>query len=405
MNQWKSRKKILFAVTGGIAAYKAPDILHGWIKAGCEVETILTEAAEAFVSPLVLSTLSKRQVWRERDFFSAENGWKIPHISLTYWADVMVVAPCTANVLRVCAEGDSSTLLGAALLANTKPLVLFPAMNSKMLANPAVKKHTAAIKEMGHEVIDPDSGMLACGYEGKGRLPANEVIYEHVWKALSPKKDFLGLKLLVTAGPTHEYIDPVRYISNPSTGKMGYALAKAAWYRGAEVTLVSGPCSVFAPPGVEIINVTTAAQMYDACVNNASDADVIIKSAAVGDFRVENEAEQKIKRKKGEPLELKLVQNRDIAAELGKVKKSGQTLVGFAAETEDLINNAQKKMESKNLDLIAVNNVLAAGSGFAADTNTITIISRSGEKYEYSGSKDDAADILLDEIIQKRQEH
>ena len=169
--------------------------------------------------------------------------------------------------------------------------------------------------------------------------------------------------------------------------------------------MVSGPCSVFAPPGVEIINVTTAAQMYDACVNNASDADVIIKSAAVGDFRVENEAEQKIKRKKGEPLELKLVQNRDIAAELGKVKKSGQTLVGFAAETEDLINNAQKKMESKNLDLIAVNNVLAAGSGFAADTNTITIISRSGEKYEYSGSKDDAADILLDEIIQKRQEH
>ncbi len=403
MNLWKSHRKILFAVSGGIAAYKAPDILHGWIKAGCEVETILTESAEEFVSPLVLSTLSKRRVWRESDFLSSDWGWKIPHITLTDWADVMVVAPCTANVLRMCADGDSSTLLGAAVLANTKPLVLFPAMNSNMLENPATAKNIKIAQEMGHTVVDPDSGMLACGYEGKGRLPSNDVIYEYVWKALSPKRDMSGLKVLVTAGPTHEYIDPVRYISNPSTGRMGYAIAKAAWYRGADVTLVSGPCSITPPQGVTFVGVKSAEQMYEACMRETGSADVIIKSAAVGDFRAESESAQKIKRKSGEPFELKLVQNHDIAAELGKVKRPGQILVGFAAETQDIIQNGEKKMASKNLDMIAVNNVLAKGAGFASDTNTITLISRGGARRDFSGSKDDAADVLLDEIIQRRQ--
>ncbi len=402
MSQWKTNRRILFGISGGIAAYKTPNILHGWIKAGCEVETILTESAEQFVSPLVLSTLSKRRVWCERDFLSDGEGWRIPHISLTEWADVFIVAPCTANVLRMCAEGDSSTLLGAAMLANAKPLVLFPAMNCNMLANPATQRHMQTIREMGHKVVDPDSGLLACGYEGSGRLPVDNVIYEHVWHALCPKKDMVGMKILVTAGPTHEYIDPVRYISNPSSGKMGYAIAKAAWYRGAEVTLVSGPSNLTPPDGVRVVNIVTAEQMYNACIEAAPEMDIIIKAAAVGDFKAEEEQTQKIKRKDGEPLTLKLVQNKDIAAELGRMKKPGQMLIGFAAETQDLVANAQKKMASKNLDMIAGNDVLFNGAGFASDTNSLMIMTRGGAEVEFSGTKDDAADALLDAVIRKK---
>ena len=244
--------------------------------------------------------------------------------------------------------------------------------------------------------------MLACGYEGKGRLPNNSVIYEHVWHALSPKKDLSGMKVMVTAGPTHEYIDPVRYISNPSSGKMGYAIAKAAWYRGADVTLVSGPVSLQRPEGVRVIDVVSADQMYEACVREAPAMDIIIKAAAVGDFRAEEEMKQKIKRRDGEPLTVTLVQNRDIAAELGKMKREDQLLVGFAAETEDLVANAQKKMAAKNLDMIACNDVLANGAGFASDTNTLMIMTKGGSEVEISGTKEDVADTLLDAIIKKK---
>lgn len=403
MSQWKSNRRILFGISGGIAAYKAPDILHGWIKAGCEVETILTANAERFVSPLVLSTLSGRRVWREGDFMSSEEGWKIPHISLTDWADVFVVAPCTANVLKMCAEGDGGTLLGAAMLAHKKPMVLFPAMNSNMLSHPATQRNIKAVRDMGRDVVDPDSGMLACGCEGKGRLPEKDVVYEHVWKALCPKKDMAGMKILVTAGPTHEYIDPVRYISNPSSGKMGFALARAAWYRGAEVTLVTGPVNLTPPDGIKVVNIVSAEQMYNACIEAAPDMDVIIKAAAVGDFRAKEECRQKIKRKDEEPLTLTLIQNRDIAAELGRMKKPGQLLVGFAAETQNLIKNAQKKMAAKNLDMIAANDVLANGAGFASDTNSLMIMTRGGVEVEFSGTKDDVADALLDAVLRKKQ--
>ncbi len=389
-------------VTGGIAAYKAPEILRGWRRKGCEVEVILTRSAEEFVSPLVLSTLAGRKVWRETDFFSCEKGWEIPHITLTEWAEVFVVAPCTANVLRICAQGDGSTLMGAAMLANSNPMVFFPAMNSNMLQNPAVRANIQTLRAMGHKVVDPDSGMLACGYEGKGRLPDSRVIYEHVWQSLSPKKDLKGMKVLVTAGPTHEYIDPVRYISNPSSGKMGYAIAKASWYRGADVTLISGPVTLQRPDGVRVIDVVTAEQMYEACIKEAPEMDIIIKAAAVGDFRAERENRQKIKRHEGELLNLTLVQNRDIAAELGRMKKNGQMLVGFAAETQDLFTNAKKKMTAKNLDMIACNDVLANGAGFASDTNTLTVIARDGSEKGYSGTKDEVADALLDAVITEK---
>lgn len=403
MSQWKKNRKILFGVSGGISAYKAPDILRGWIKAGCEVETVLSEAAEQFVSPLVISTLTGRRVWLEGDFLSRQEGWKIPHINLTDWCEAFVVAPCTGNVLRMCAEGDSSTLLGAAMLACEKPLLLFPAMNSKMWANAAIKRHAASAAEMGRTVIDPDEGMLACGYEGKGRLPSNEVIYAHVWRALYPKKDMEGVKVLVTAGPTHEYIDPVRFISNPSSGRMGFEIARNAWYRGAEVTLVSGPTALAPLEGVTAVNVVSAREMYDACISRAAGVDVIIKAAAVGDFRPASIGVRKIKRQKGEPLQLELEQNKDIAAELGRIKKEGQLLVGFAAETDELTANARKKIESKNLDMIAVNDVLAEGAGFAVETNSVTLISRGGSEKQAAGSKEDVAEALLDSVMQLRK--
>ena len=389
-------KRILFGVSGGIAAYKAPDVLHGWVKLGCEVETILTEAAEQFVSPLALSTLSKRRVWRECDFLSAEHGWQIPHISLTDWADIFVIAPCTANVLRVAAQGDGSTLLGAALLANTKPLLLFPAMNGKMLASGPVQEHIKILKERGAEIVDPDSGLLACGYEGKGRMPSAAVINDYVMRALCDKKDFAGLRVAVTAGPTHEYIDPVRFISNPSSGKMGYAIAEVAWRRGADVTLITGPTVLRRPAGVNIVEVVSADEMFAACMSASENADVIVKAAAVGDYKAAERAEQKIKRGGMDTLTLELVQNRDIAAELGRRKRRGQLLVGFAAETQNVLENAQKKMAEKNLDMIVSNDVLAPGAGFAVDTNVITIMARGAEPVRFSGTKEESASRILD---------
>ncbi len=391
-------KKILFGVSGGIAAYKAPDLLHGWVKMGFEVETILTESAEAFVSPMVLSTLSKRRVWRERDFLSPEYGWQIPHIALTDWADIFVIAPCTGNVLRMAAEGDGATLLGAALLANEKPLLLFPAMNCKMLSSEAARRHMETLAARGAVVVDPDSGMLACGYEGKGRLPAASVINDYVKMALCTDKDLFGLRVAVTAGPTHEYIDPVRYISNPSSGKMGYAIARAAWQRGADVTLITGPTSLTRPAGIKIVEVVSADDMYEACMKASEEADVIVKAAAVGDYRAASRAGQKIKRGGAREFNLELVQNRDIAAALGRKKRPGQILVGFAAETQDVIENARRKMTEKNLDIVVSNDVLSKGAGFAVDTNVITILERGAEPLCFSGTKEEAADRLLDAV-------
>ena len=391
-------KKILFGVSGGIAAYKAPDLLHGWVKMGFEVETILTESAEAFVSPMVLSTLSKRRVWRERDFLSPEYGWQIPHIALTDWADIFVIAPCTGNVLRMAAEGDGATLLGAALLANEKPLLLFPAMNCKMLSSEAARRHMETLAARGAVVVDPDSGMLACGYEGKGRLPAASVINDYVKMALCTDKDLFGLRVAVTAGPTHEYIDPVRYISNPSSGKMGYAIARAAWQRGADVTLITGPTSLTRPAGIKIVEVVSADDMYEACMKVSEEADVIVKAAAVGDYRAASRAGQKIKRGGAREFNLELVQNRDIAAALGRKKRPGQILVGFAAETQDVIENARRKMAEKNLDIVVSNDVLSKGAGFAVDTNVITILERGAEPLCFSGTKEEAADRLLDAV-------
>jgi phosphopantothenoylcysteine decarboxylase/phosphopantothenate--cysteine ligase len=403
---WLENKKILLGISGGIAAYKTAELARAFVKAGCEVEVIMTDAAATLVSPLALATLTKRRVWRDRDLRSDENGWRIPHISLSAWADAFVVAPCTANVLRMAAHGDSSTLLGAAMLAYPGRIVFFPAMNEYMWANIATKENAHVLESRGHRVVDPDAGPLACGYEGKGRLPSVEAILDETWAALSPKRDFEGRKILITAGPTHEYIDPVRYISNPSTGKMGYALAASARYRGADVVLVSGPVALRAPSGVRLVPVVSAREMLGACAEHMSGADAIIKAAAVGDYLARAYSEHKIKREGADTMTLELESNPDIARELSKRKADFQVLIGFAAETDDVLENAARKLESKGLDMIVANDVGAADAGFAADTNRVWIVRAREEPECLDGSKLDVASGILDRVallIERRQ--
>ncbi|MDR1651909.1 MAG: bifunctional phosphopantothenoylcysteine decarboxylase/phosphopantothenate--cysteine ligase CoaBC [Synergistaceae bacterium] len=398
--RWTLDKKILLGVSGGIAAYKTPELVRTWIKSGAEVEIILTDTAARLVSPLTLSTLSKRRAWRDEDLTSDEHGWTIPHITLGGWADALVVAPCTANVLRMAASGDSGTLLGAAMLACHAPKIFFPAMNSHMWANPAAKANAQLLRERGCRVIDPDSGALACGYEGEGRLPSIETIVDETWFSLCPLRDLEGKKVLVTAGPTREYIDPVRFISNPSSGRMGYALASEARYRGGDVTLVSGPVSLRAPSGVKIINVTTAREMLDACMAELAGADLIIKAAAVGDYRAVNYSGQKIKRASG-PMTLELAQNDDIAHAIGRAKSPGQILVGFAAETENIRENALKKIEAKRLDMVVANNV-SDGAGFGSPFSDVEIHFAGGRGLSpvyVSGDKWEAASGILDAAV------
>lgn len=385
---------MLFGISGGISAYKAPQIVRALRSYNCEVEIILTEAAEKFVAPLVLSTLAERKVWRQSDFLNPEEGWKIPHIKLADWAEVAVVAPATANVLRRAALGEAETLLGAALLATRAPVLIFPAMNVHMWEHEATQEHVERLRELGCFVFEPEEGELACGYEGKGRLPSVDVILEEIWRSLCPKKDLKGKHVLVTAGPTWEFIDPVRFLSNPSSGKMGYAMARTAWYRGAEVVLVSGPVGLPQPHWAHLVSATSAEEMGRAVMEHLSWADVIVKAAAVSDFRAEERKSQKIKRQGRDKLDLQLVQNPDIAAAVGLNKRQDQLLIGFAAESEDLLENARSKMARKGLDMIVVNDITAPGVGFASDTNVVKVLDPKGAIAELKGSKEAVADAI-----------
>ncbi len=392
---------MLFGISGGISAYKAPQIVRALRSYNCEVEIILTEAAEKFVAPLVLSTLAERKVWRQSDFLNPEEGWKIPHIKLADWAEVAVVAPATANVLRRAALGEAETLLGAALLATRAPVLIFPAMNVHMWEHEATQEHVGRLRELGYFVFEPEEGELACGYEGKGRLPSVDVILEEIWRSLCPKKDLKGKHVLVTAGPTWEFIDPVRFLSNPSSGKMGYAMARTAWYRGAEVVLVSGPVGLPQPHWAHLVSATSAEEMGRAVMEHLSWADVIVKAAAVSDFRAEERKSQKIKRQGRDKLDLQLVQNPDIAAAVGLNKRQDQLLIGFAAESEDLLENARSKMARKGLDMIVVNDITAPGAGFASDTNVVKVLDPKGAIAELKGSKEAVADAIW-EIVTTR---
>ncbi len=394
--------RILLCISGGIAAYKTPHIVRGFVQSAWEVIVVLTESARAFVSPMVLATLSKNRVWGDGDYLNHETG-SIPHIHLAEWADAVVVAPCTAESAARLAAGHGKHLMDGILLATRAPVVVFPAMNVNMLHHGATVRNLALLRDMGYRVIDPDDGDLACGYQGAGRLPEVDGVVHEVRRVLT-HQDMAGMTVTVTAGPTREYLDPVRFISNPSTGKMGYALAQDAWYRGASVTLISGPVSLPSPRGVRVVQVATALEMRDACVRSMAASNVMVKAAAVGDYRFPSRSERKIKREGRSEMTLAMVQNPDIAAELGAMKARDQILVGFAAETDDLQANAEKKLRSKNLDLIVANDLTKPGSGFGCDTNRVSLYDRFGRTTEVEGPKNLVARGIWDRVLALRND-
>jgi phosphopantothenoylcysteine decarboxylase/phosphopantothenate--cysteine ligase len=389
------QRVVVVGVTGGIACYKAVELVRLLVKAGFNVRVIMTRGAQEFVAPLTFQTLSGNPVATEAFDLTQES--QIGHINLADAADAFVIAPATANVIGKIACGIADDLLTTVLMATQASVLLAPAMNIHMYENPILQENLRKLRRIGYHILEPADGYLACGYEGKGRLPDPEKIAEEVARLIGTK-DLFGERFLITAGPNREPLDPVRYLSNRSSGKMGYALASAAMRRGAEVALVSGPTGLVAPAGARLTSVNTAAEMRDAVLREYDQCTAVIMAAAVSDYRVASFAEKKIKRGK-EALELRLEPNPDILKELG-ANKNGKWLVGFAAETEDLTANAQKKLREKNLDMVVANNVAEAGSGFDGDTNVATIVDRTGAVRSLPlMSKDELADRIYDHFL------
>ena len=388
-----SGKRIVVGVTGSIAAYKSALLVRLLIKSGAEVKVVMTPSASDFITPLTLATLSKNPVLNS--FSVNETGEWNNHVELGLWADAIVIAPATANTISKMANGLCDNLLLAVYLSARCPVFFAPAMDLDMLQHPSAKKNIETLKQFGNHPVDPNHGELASGLVGTGRMAEPEEIIAHLEKFFSNNLPLKGKKALVTAGPTHESIDPVRFIGNNSSGKMGYAIAEELANQGAEVTLVSGPTHLSAPASIKIKRVNSAEEMYNECVSVFSNVDITVLSAAVADYKPATKAEQKIK-KTSDTLQIELVKTRDIAAELGKMKKNGQLTVGFALETENEKANAEKKIQSKNFDLIVLNSLNDQGAGFSHDTNKISIIDRQGKVKEFSlkAKKEVAKDIV-----------
>jgi phosphopantothenoylcysteine decarboxylase/phosphopantothenate--cysteine ligase len=392
-------REIILGVTGGIAAFRSVELLRLLTKAGANVHVIMTRAATEFIGPLTFQTLSMNPV--HTDLFNLIAEQEIGHISLADRADLVIIAPATANVIAKLAHGIADDLLTTTVMATKAPVLVAPAMNVNMYQNLIYQENEARLREHGYLFAEPVKGMLACGWEGEGKLQDPRIIFEEALTALAPK-DLAGESLLVTAGPTREELDPIRFLSNHSSGKMGYAIARAARRRGAIVTLVTGPTFMDAPWGIETIQVTSAAEMREAVISNAAGASIIIKSAAVADYRPKTRATGKLK-KQGTPQLLELVQNPDILAELGKIK-GDRCLIGFAAETNDLVSNAGKKLREKNLDMVVANDVGQEGAGFDVDTNIVKLLYSSGKVEELPiMSKDELAERLLDRVAELRR--
>ena len=389
-------KRILLCVTGGIAAYKAVALTSKLTQLHTQVKVIMSEHATKFVTPLTFQAISRNPVYI--DTFNEIDPEKIAHIDLAEWADVIVIAPATANIIGKLAHGIADDMMTTTLLATTKPVFLAPSMNVHMYLHPAVQENMEILASRGYEFIEPGEGYLACGYVGKGRMAEPEEIIDHLIRFFSSQKTILqGKRILITAGPTRERIDPVRYITNFSSGKMGYALAEEAVKLGADVILVSGPVSLAPPARVKVLQVTSAHQMYDTKLAHFPETDIIIKTAAVADYRPKSVASQKLK-KKTDTLVIELEKTVDILAALGK-RKNQQFLVGFAAETENIEENAKEKLRKKNLDLIVVNDVTQEGAGFGVDTNIVTIYRKNGTKLALPKmSKTRVARVILEEI-------
>lgn len=389
------KKRIVLGVTGGIAAYKVAELTSSLVKSGHDVHLILTKAALDFITPMTLQTLSKNPVWLDEPHLAKKD--YVPHIDLAEKADLLAIVPATANTLAKIAWGIADNLLTSTVLATKAPVLLAPSMNVNMYMNPVTQENLQRLKKLGYHVVEPEEGILACGTVGKGRLPAIPKIHEAIENLLYPKQDFQGKKVIVTAGGTREAIDPVRYIGNRSSGKMGFALAEEARKRGAEVTLIAGAVTVEPPAGVTYIKVERAAEMKEAVLQYFPTAHIVLKAAAVADYEPVNRAEQKLK-KNTDRLVLELQKSPDILEELGK-QKTKQLLVGFAAETEDLLANAREKLQKKKLDLIVANDVTKPGVGFDCDTNMVTLLYPDGRQTALPMlSKQEIAAKILDAV-------
>ena len=395
-------KKIVLGVTGGIAVYKAVDLVSRLRKQGCEVRVVMTEHAQQFVTPLTFKEISGNQV--AVSMWSSNQEFNVEHIALANWADAFVVAPATANIIAKMAYGLADDLLSTTLLAAQAPIVVCPAMNTGMYENAATQENIAKLKSLGVTVMPPAVGKLACGTSGAGRLPEPQEIVEFLNAFFAKREgDLRGLKVLVTAAGTREPIDPVRFVGNRSSGKMGYAVAQMAAERGAEVLLISGPSALSIPANVKAIKVETTNEMLEACLESYDKVDIVIKAAAVADYRPRDVAEQKIKKKTDDALTVVMDKNPDILKTLG-AKKTHQVLVGFAAETQNLLENARDKVVKKNLDMIVANDVTAAGAGFNADTNIVKFLFANGEVRSLEQMpKVDVANCILDEALKIRE--
>lgn len=396
-------KTVLLGVTGSIAAYKIAYLASALKKLHAQVHVLMTKNATNFINPITFETLTGNKCLV--DTFDRNFQFSVEHVSIAKQADVVMIAPASANVIGKLAHGIVDDMLTTTIMACKCKKIVSPAMNTNMYENPIVQDNLAILQHYGYEVIEPASGYLACGDTGAGKMPEPEMLLDYILREIAKEKDLLGRKVLVTAGPTQESIDPVRYITNHSSGKMGYALAKAAMLRGADVTLVSGPCAIEPPPFVKLVPVVTAKEMFDAVTSVSFEQDIIIKAAAVADYRPANVYEDKVK-KQEEQMSIELEKTDDILGYLGEHRLPGQFLCGFSMETQNMIGNSRAKLGKKHLDMVAANNLKVAGAGFQGDTNVLTLITQDEDVSLQLMSKEDAANVILDKIlsIQKERE-
>ena len=389
-------KTVLLGVTGGIAAYKAAALASALVKQHAAVEVVMTENATQFVTPLTFEQLTGRRTMVNT--FDRNFSHQVEHIALAERTDLVIVAPATANVCAKLAHGLADDMLTTTILACRCPKLIAPAMNTNMYENPVTQDNLALLRRYGWEVIEPASGRLACGAVGKGKLPEPEEILQYILRQLASPHDLAGKKVLVTAGPTQEAIDPVRYLTNHSTGKMGYAIARMAMLRGADVTLVSGPTAIAPPPFVTVVPVVSAQDMFEAVAANAPESDFIFKAAAVADYTPANYSDNKVKKSEGD-MSIPLKRTRDILKYLGENRVPGQVICGFSMETQNMVENSREKLVKKNVDMICANNLKQSGAGFGVDTNVITIITRNETTELPLQSKESAANAILDAAV------
>ena len=392
-------KTVLLGVTGSIAAYKIAYLASALKKLHAQVHVLMTRNATNFINPITFETLTGNKCLVET--FDRNFQFQVEHVSIAKQADVVMIAPASANVIGKLAHGIADDMLTTTVMACKCKKIISPAMNTNMYENPVVQDNLKILKHYGYEVIEPASGYLACGDTGSGKMPEPETLKEYILREIAREKDLKGQKILVTAGPTQESVDPVRYITNHSSGKMGYAIAREAMLRGAEVTLVSGPCAITPPPFVKVVPIVTARDMFEAVTSVSKEQDIIIKAAAVADYRPAVVYDEKVKKKDGQ-MSIELEKTDDILQYLGEHKQPGQFLCGFSMETQNMIGNSRAKLQKKNLDMVAANNLKVAGAGFQGDTNVLTLITQDEDVSLQLMSKEDAAGLILDKILSIR---